>query len=112
MATSGGSALLEEGSGGRPPHHPEEAAAAPSTSGAAAAAFPSSGRETVLGNCARCGSADRLKFCSRCNAVRYCSPDCQQADVRGRGEGEGEEGRVSFVVTSVASCGVSGYSWG
>ena len=37
---------------------------------------------TVLGNCARCGSGDRLKFCSRCQVARYCSSDCQKADVR------------------------------
>ena len=50
---------------------------------AAAAASPKT-RETVLGNCARCGSGDKLKFCSRCNTVRYCSSDCQKADVSGR----------------------------
>ena len=52
-----------------------------STSEAAAAAFPAP-RETVLGNCALCGSGDKLKFCSRCNAVRYCGPACQKDDVR------------------------------
>ena len=69
--------------GGRSPQSPEEEA--PSTSGGDAAAAAAARRETVLGNCARCGSADRLKFCSRCNAVRYCSPDCQKADVRDQG---------------------------
>ena len=59
---------------------PSMASPAPPDSGAAAAP----GRETVLGNCVRCGSADRLKFCSRCQVVRYCSPDCQKADVRCR----------------------------
>lgn len=34
----------------------------------------------VLGNCARCGSGDKLKFCSRCQVVRYCGPVCQKAD--------------------------------
>ena len=53
---------------------------------AAAAAAASAAPVTVLGNCARCGSGDRLKFCSRCNAVRYCSSDCQKADVSGTGE--------------------------
>ena len=48
---------------------------------AAAAAAASAAPVTVLGNCARCGSGDRLKFCSRCQAVRYCGPDCQKADV-------------------------------
>ena len=38
-------------------------------------------RETVLGNCVRCGSSDKLKFCSRCQAVRYCSSECQKDDV-------------------------------
>ena len=47
--------------------------------GAAAAAAPVVA--TVLGNCARCGSGDKLKFCSRCQAVRYCSSVCQAADV-------------------------------
>ena len=47
---------------------------------AAAAAV---GAAAVLGNCARCGSSDRLKFCSRCQVVRYCSPACQKEDVSG-----------------------------
>ena len=48
---------------------------------------PGRARETVLGNCARCGSGDKLKFCSRCQAVRYCGPECQKADVRGAAMG-------------------------
>ena len=61
---------------------PSEAAAPDPAAGTAAAASPKTApRETVLGNCARCGSSDRLKFCSRCQAIRYCSPDCQKADV-------------------------------
>ena len=47
--------------------------------------------QTVLGDCARCGSIERLKFCSRCQAVRYCGSDCQNADVSG-GFGGGREG--------------------
>ena len=71
----------------------QEGEAPPETLGAGAAAAVSPGavdaaprgaRETVLGNCTRCGSADRLKFCSRCQAVRYCGPDCQRADVSRR----------------------------
>ena len=69
--------MASRGSSARPGEGPNEA---PSTSEGAV-------RETVLGNCTRCGSGERLKFCSRCQAVRYCSPDCQKADVRGRGEG-------------------------
>ena len=53
------------------------------TAAAATTAPSEAPRETVLGNCALCGSGDRLKFCSRCQAVRYCSSDCQKADVRG-----------------------------
>ena len=49
---------------------------------------PGDAPRTVLGNCARCGAADRLKFCSRCQVVRYCSSDCQKADVSER-EGMG-----------------------
>ena len=52
----------------------------PSGEGAASAASPP---RSVLGNCARCGSSNRLKFCSRCQAVRYCGSECQKADVRG-----------------------------
>ena len=60
----------------------QEGEAPAATSGAAAAVSPgAAARETVLGNCVRCGSGDRLKFCSRCQLVRYCSPDCQKADV-------------------------------
>ena len=54
---------------------------------AAAPAADASPRETVLGNCARCGSGDKLKFCSRCQVVRYCGRECQAADVSGRGRG-------------------------
>ena len=57
----------------------EEEAPSASMAAAAAAAAP---RETVLGNCARCGSGDKLKFCSRCQTVRYCGSACQKADVR------------------------------
>ena len=56
---------------------PKETAAAATT-----ATLPAPLRETVLGNCALCGSGDKLKFCSRCNAVRYCGPACQKDDVR------------------------------
>ena len=83
MAARGGSARPGEGPGGRPPQ-PPPSAPAPSFGAAAAAALEGAPRETVLGNCARCGSDERLKFCSRCQAVRYCSSDCQKADVRGR----------------------------
>ena len=71
--------MASRGSSARPGEGPNEA---PSTTEAAAtgdAALPP--RETVLGNCARCGSGERLKFCSRCQAVRYCGPGCQKADV-------------------------------
>ena len=61
--------------GGGPPGQPPVSAVSPTA--------PS--RATVLGNCARCGSGERLKFCSRCNAVRYCGPECQKSDVSGRG---------------------------
>ena len=60
----------------------QEAAAQP----AAGAAAPSDAPRTVLGNCASCGSSDRLKFCSRCQKVRYCSSDCQKANVRTGGD--------------------------
>ena len=63
---------------------PSMASPAPPDSGAAAAP----GRETVLGNCVRCGSSDKLKFCSRCQAVRYCGPVCQKADVSTARAGE------------------------
>ena len=57
--------------------------AAASVVAAAASAPGADLRETVLGNCARCGSGARLKFCSRCQVVRYCSSDCQKNDVSG-----------------------------
>ena len=65
-----------------PPQPPPDSAAAP-VRGMAAATAPDNShpRETVLGNCAVCGSSERLKFCSRCNAVRYCGPACQKDDV-------------------------------
>ena len=69
----------------------QEGEAPPATLGAEAVAAAAPGaipRETVLGNCVRCGSGDRLKFCSRCQVVRYCSSECQKADVSGRGVGE------------------------
>ena len=48
----------------------------------------------MLGNCVRCGSAEKLKFCSRCQAVRYCGAECQKADVSAKGglvsKGRGE----------------------
>ena len=47
------------------------------------ASAPAAPRESVLGNCARCGSDRKLKFCSRCQLVRYCGLECQKADVRG-----------------------------
>ena len=75
------------GPGGRPPQSPSDAAEA-STSGAAAAAPAAGDRETLLGNCVRCGSSDKLKFCSRCQAVRYCGPVCQKADVSTARAGE------------------------
>ena len=57
-------------------------AEADSAASAAEASAPGPApRKTVLGNCARCGSGDRLKFCSRCQVVRYCGPACQTADV-------------------------------
>ena len=70
MAARGGSARS-----GPPQPPPPDAAAE------AAPDSESAPRKTVLGNCARCGSGDRLKFCSRCQVVRYCSPDCQKDDV-------------------------------
>ena len=72
MAARGGSARSGEGRASEDPAVPS---VPPS-------AVPGAYRETVLGNCARCGSSDRLKFCSRCQVVRYCSPDCQKSDVR------------------------------
>ena len=76
MAARGGGVRPGEGPGGSSPPQSPEATAAASTAAA-----------TVLGNCARCGSGDRLKFCSRCQVVRYCSSDCQKTDVSGRGGG-------------------------
>ncbi|KAH9921635.1 uncharacterized protein B0H18DRAFT_1020599 [Fomitopsis serialis] len=33
--------------------------------------------------CAKCGKTDgSLKICSKCHAVKYCSPECQRADWR------------------------------
>ena len=86
MAARGVSAV--EGPG-RQPDDETQAAKGGASTAAAAGADPSgpgpsiAGGETVLGNCARCGSGERLKFCSRCQAVRYCSSNCQKADVRG-----------------------------
>ena len=60
------------------------AAAGPSTS-AATVTNSRDDSDPVLGICFRCGSGDKLKFCSRCQLVRYCGPDCQKADVSGRG---------------------------
>ena len=80
-------------------------AATPSTSssgGGTPTAIPlTAPRETVLGNCVRCGSSERLKFCSRCQAVRYCGPACQKADVRvcvvvGGGDRKKESGGKGF----------------
>ena len=76
--------MASRGSSDRPGEGPNEA---PSTSeresppDEATASAPGDGpRETVL------GSADRLKFCSRCQAVRYCSSACQKDDVsKGKG---------------------------
>ena len=83
MAARGGSARPGEGPGEGLPQLPSSDPA-PSSFGSAAVAAPEGApRETVLGNCAFCGSGERLKFCSRCQAVRYCSSDCQKADVRG-----------------------------
>ena len=61
---------------------PSAASASASAAAAATAAPTNAPRETVLGNCARCGSAEKLKFCSRCQAVRYCGRECQLVDVR------------------------------
>ena len=80
MASRGGGSRPEEEGG------PPEATA--TQAGGGAAASPGSvPRATVLGNCARCGSGDKLKFCARCQAVRYCGRECQTADVSERGEG-------------------------
>ena len=67
----------------------EEEGPSDSSSSAAAAPLNAPPRETVLGNCARCGSGDRLKFCSRCQAVRYCGRVCQPDDVSERPGGGG-----------------------
>ena len=94
MSARGGSAQPGEGPV-RPPHPSAAEAETAGEAGVAASTAPGpapretvsraspagAARETVLGNCARCGSGDRLKFCSRCNAIRYCSPDCQKDDV-------------------------------
>ena len=70
MADRGGSARPGEGPGGSPPQ-PPSSATSPSFGAAAASAPEGAPRETILGNCALCGSGERLKFCSRCQAVRY-----------------------------------------
>ena len=51
--------------------------------------------------CVLCGSSERLKFCSRCQVVRYCGPKCQQADVSvcvvvGGGDRKKESGGKGF----------------
>lgn len=38
--------------------------------------------------CARCGATDvPLKICSKCHAIKYCSPDCQRESSPARGAG-------------------------
>ena len=81
---------------------PEEGSRPHDPPSASAAAVPDAPRETVLGNCARCGSSEKLKFCSRCHTVRYCGPACQRADVSagsggyGRGVRRGRRGIRNF----------------
>ena len=38
-----------------------------------------------FGTCSNCGKSDRdgktlLRWCTKCNSVRYCSKECQRAD--------------------------------